>query len=342
MQTVAVCNNNEGGAMRVTIKEVAQLAKVSPSTVSRVLTDHPKISQATKDKVWKAMKTLDYHPNVTARKLATNATKTIGLLLPSDVKLLAENPFFIQVLTGITSYAQSKGYYVMLTNAETSEGEVDALNHLFRSNLIDGVIMTIVREDDACINFLKENNHPYVVIGKPNDTENALWVDNDNFQAMYEMVNHLIRLGNQKIAFIGGSSELTVTKNRRSGYEMALNNRGISVEESLVKSVKFSEQGGYDATLELLELMDFDAIATTDDLIAIGALKALKEKKRKDITVTGFNNTPIGRYQNPPLLTVEINAEELGTYAAKLLIDKLNNVESRMNNYIVDTTLIKS
>lgn len=326
--------------MRVTIKEVAKLAGVSPSTVSRVLTDHPKISQATKDRVWKAMKELDYHPNVTARKLATNATKTIGLLLPNDVKLLAENPFFIQVLTGITTYAQSKGYYIMLTNADSSEGEIDALRHLFRSNLIDGVIMTVVREDDKCVEFLQEGKHPYVVIGKPNDTDSTLWVDNDNFQAMYEMVNHLIKLGNQKIAFIGGSSELTVTKNRRSGYEMALTNRGLHLEEDLIKGVKFSEAGGYAAAKELLETTQFDAIATTDDLIAVGALKALKDSNIENITVTGFNNTPVGKYQTPPLLTVEINAVELGHYAAKLLIEKLTNVESTLNSYIVDTELI--
>ncbi len=328
--------------MRVTIKEVAKLAGVSPSTVSRVLTDHPKISQATKDRVWKIMKELDYHPNVTARKLATNATKTIGLLLPNDVKLLAENPFFIQVLTGVTTYAQSKGYYIMLTNADTGEGEIDALNHLFRSNLIDGVIMTVVREDDPCIEFLKKNNYPYVVIGKPVDTNSTLWVDNDNFQAMYEMVNYLIKLGNQKIAFIGGSSELTVTKNRRSGYEMALSNRGIHLDDEMVKGVKFSEAGGYAAAKELLGQKDLDAIATTDDLIAVGALKALKDAGREDITVTGFNNTPIGHYQTPPLLTVEINAVELGHFAARLLIEKLTNADSGLNSYIVDTKLIKN
>lgn len=328
--------------MRVTIKEVAKLAGVSPSTVSRVLTDHPKISQATKDKVWKVMKELDYHPNVTARKLATNATKTIGLVLPSDVKLLAENPFFIQVLTGITSYAQSKGYYILLTNAETPEGEIDALNHLFRSNLIDGVIMTVVRDEDPCVEYLKTNNHPYAVIGKPHDTDATLWVDNDNFQAMYEMVNYLIRIGNQKIAFIGGDSELTVTKNRKSGYEMALTNRGLHLDEALVKGVTFTESGGYEAAKALLKESDVDAIATTDDLIAVGVLKALKEDNREDIIVSGFNNTPIGRFQNPPLLTVEINAEELGHYAARLLIEKLTNTGSGLNSYIVDTKLIKN
>lgn len=327
--------------MRITIKDVAKVASVSPSTVSRVLTDNPKISQATKERVWKAMKELDYHPNVTARKLATNATRTLGLVLPNDVKLLAENPFFIQVLTGITTYAQKKDYYIILTNAGTEEDEIDTLNHLFRSNLIDGVIMTVVREDDKCANFLRENNHPFVVIGKPEETDETLWVDNDNFQAMYEVVNHIIKKGNKRVAFIGGSEALTVTKNRLSGYQMALTNRGLHFEEALVKEVKFTEAAGYDATMALIKETNFDAIATTDDLIAVGALKALKDSGRENVLVTGFNNTPIANYQNPPLTTVEIYADKLGYYAAKLLIEKLQKVDSSLNSYIVDTKLMK-
>lgn len=327
--------------MRVTIKDVAKLADVSPSTVSRVLTNHPKISQATKENVWRAMKELDYHPNVTARKLATNATRTIGLVLPNDVKLLKENPFFIQVLTGITSYAQEKDYYIILTNAGSEDDEIAALNHLFRSNLIDGVIMTVVREEDKCVAFLRENNHPFVVIGKPVDTDETLWVDNDNFQAMYEVVNYIIKKGNKRIAFIGGAEALTVTKNRLSGYKMALKNRGIHLDDALVKEATFTETAGYDAAVELIKTTDFDAIATTDDLIAVGVLKALKDHEIEDILVTGFNNTPIANYQNPPLTTVEINADELGHYAAKLLIEKLQSIETGFNSYIIDTELIK-
>ena len=332
---------DKGGMMRVTIKDVAKLAQVSPSTVSRVLTNNPKISMATKERVWAAMKTLDYHPNVTARKLATNATRTLGLVLPGDVNLLAENPFFVQALSGITTYAREKDYYIILTNTGTDKDEVNALNHLFKCNLIDGVILTVVREEDRCLNFLKENNHPFVVIGRPEDREETLWVDNDNFQAMYEVVNHIIRKGYTDIAFIGGSESLTVTKNRFSGYKMALENRGLPLNNNLIKEVKFNQEAGYEATKELLIKGGFDAIATTDDLIAVGALKALKEAGRKDIYVTGFNNTPIAHYQNPPLTTVEINADQLGYYAAKLLIDSLQKKSNGLNNYVVDAALIK-
>jgi DNA-binding LacI/PurR family transcriptional regulator len=200
--------------------------------------------------------------------------------------------------------------------------------------------MTVVREEDKCAQFLKDNNHPFVVIGKPEETDDMIWVDNDNFQAMYEVVNHIIRKGNKRIAFIGGNEALTVTKNRLSGYKMAITNRGLHVEPELIKEVKFTEEEGYKATLELIEETSFDAIATTDDLIAIGALKAIRDSGKEDILVTGFNNTPIATYQNPPLTTVEINADKLGYYAAKLLIGKLQREEASLNSYIVDTRLI--
>lgn len=327
--------------MRTTIKDVAKLAKVSPSTVSRVLTENPKISTATKEIVWKAMKELDYHPNATARKLATNATRTLGLVLPNDVNLLAENPFFIQALTGITSRAKEKGYHIILSNAATEEDEIDALNQLFRGNVIDGVILTVIREEDKCVEFLKENKHPFVVIGKPQETDGILWVDNDNFQAMYDVVNYIIRQGKNEIAFIGGSEKLTVTKNRKSGYDMALKNRGLHIKEELIKEASFTQEGGYNATVDLVNNTNVDSIATTDDLIAVGALNALKDLNREDILVTGFNNTPISNYQTPPLTSVEINADKLGYSAARLLIENLQAKKIVLNNYVIDTKLIK-
>ncbi len=122
---------------------------------------------------------------------------------------------------------------------------------------------------------------------------------------------------------------------------MALTNRGLHVDENLIKEVSFSEDSGYEITKELLKNNEIDAIATTDDLIGVGALKAIKELNREDVLVTGFNNTPIANYQNPPLPTVEINADRLGHFAAKLLIEKLQKKKSGLNNYIVDTELIK-
>jgi DNA-binding LacI/PurR family transcriptional regulator len=328
--------------MQVTIKDVAKLAKVAPSTVSRVIADNPKISDATKQKVYKAMKDLNYQPNAIARSLANKSTKTLGLILPSTDENLFNNPFFIQAMKGISVYTQKKDYYIMYTHSSNEENALSVMKNYIHSKWVDGVILLTVSENDKCIDYLKSVNHPFVVIGRPENVQNVLWVDNDNFQAMYSVVNHLIKKGHRDISFIGGPHHLNVTKDRLDGYKRALEMHGTIVDEDMIFEAKdFSEACGYEAMKELLAIKAPTAVVATDDLIAFGALRAIKELTDKKIDVIGFNNTPLADYQSPPLSSVDINAEKLGYYAAKLLVNKLENVENVLNHYIVETKLIE-
>ncbi len=328
--------------MQVTIKDVAKLAKVAPSTVSRVIADSPKISDATKEKVYKAMKDLSYQPNAIARSLANKSTKTLGLILPSTDENLFNNPFFIQAMKGISVYTQKKDYYIMYTHSNNEENALNIMKNYIHSKWVDGIILLTASENDKCIDYLKEVNHPFVVIGRPENAQNTLWVDNDNFQAMYSVVNHLIKKGHTDISFIGGPHHFNVTKDRLDGYKRALEMHGIVIDERMILEAKdFSEPCGYEAMQDLLALKIPTAVVTTDDLIAFGALRAIKELTDKKISVVGFNNTPLADYQTPPLSSVDINAEKLGYYAAKLLVNKLENVENILNHYIVETKLIE-
>lgn len=326
--------------MPVTIKDVAKLADVSPSTVSRVVADNPKISDSTKKKVYKAMRELNYYPNAIARSLANKATKTLGLILPSTEEDIFVNPFFIQIMRGISHYAQEKNYYIMYTYGKNEEDEVEHIKNLTNSKRVDGIILTTVRENDKCISYLKEYKHPFVVIGKPEETEGTLWVDNDNFHAMYSVVNYLIQKGHRKIGFIGGLKDLNVTKNRLEGYKKALENSGIKVNKDFIKTGEFTEEDGYVGMESILNVEVPSAVVTTDDIIAFGAIKACKEDD-KNISIIGFNNTVLSEYQKPKLSSVDINAEKLGYFAAKLLINKLENKDNEISNYIVETNLIE-
>ncbi|KPU27650.1 LacI family transcriptional regulator [Caloranaerobacter sp. TR13] len=329
--------------MPVTIKDVAKLAKVSPSTVSRVIADHPKISDETKKKVFEAMKKLNYHPNAIARSLANKSTRTLGLILPNAEEDLFINPFFVQVMRGISVYAQKKGYYIMYTYSNNENEEIDFIKNYIYSKWVDGIILLTVRENDKCIEYLKENGkYPFVVVGRPEKSDGILWVDNDNFKAMYDVVNYLINKGHRDIAFVGGPHNLNVTKDRLDGYLRALKVHGISVDEKLIyEEVDFTETRGYETMMEILEYKEPSAVVTTDDLLAFGVLKAIKEKSTSKIAVVGFNNTPLAEYQQPKLTSVDIKAEKLGYYAAKLLIKKLENEDVETNHYIIDTELIE-
>ena len=330
--------------MPATIKEVAKIAGVSPSTVSRVIADHPKISQATKERVREAMKTLKYRPNAIARSLANQSTKTLGLLLPNNDEDLLQNPFYVQVMRGISRYAQKAGYYILYSYTDDEEQEIKMLDELLQSKWVDGVILTTIRENDRCVEFLRANQHHFVVIGTPEDhSDEILWVDNNNSKAMYEVVVSLVEKGHKRIAFIGGSHEFAVTRYRLRGYQKALKHYGIPHRAEWMIERAYTEKAGYEATMELFEdhgKEKPDAIVTTDDLIAFGAQKALLEVGEDEVALTGFNNTVLAEYKTPAISSVDIKAEALGYEAAKLLITNLKE-KSDVTHCLLDTEFIE-
>lgn len=328
--------------MSATIKDVAKLAGVSPSTVSRVISDNPKISEETKARVSAVINELNYHPNVIARSLANSSTNMLGLILPNNEEDLFKNPFFIQIMTGISIYAQKNGYYIMYTFGNDEKDELNYIKNYTNSKMADGIILLTSRPNDKCISYLKKHNYPFVVVGRPEIAEETLWVDNDNIKAMYDVVNNLISKGHRKIAFIGGPKDFNMSRDRLMGYTRALEEHGIKVVNGLiVQENDFSENCGYRAMKKIFKSHVPTAVAATDDLLAYGAMKCINEMNKEKVAIIGFNNTPLSVYQNPPLSSVDINAEKLGYYAAKLLIAKLNDEEMDTDHFIVDAKLVE-
>ncbi|OOM79149.1 LacI family DNA-binding transcriptional regulator [Clostridium sp. BL-8] len=328
--------------MKVTIKEVAKEANVSPSTVSRVVSDSSQISEETKEKVRDAINRLKYKPNAIARSLANKKSRILGVVLPSEAQDLITNTFFIQAMKGMSLYAQNKKYYISYAFSEDEKSEIEYINNFITSNLVDGICLLRARADDKCIKYLKDAEFPFVVIGRPEESEGLLWVDNDNFQATYNLVNELIKKGHKSIAFLGAKKEWNVTKDRYKGFKAACEVNGIKIQnKSVVMANDFNEQEGRNGTIKLLKNMIPTAIIVEDDVLAFGTLKVLKERKIENIDVVGFNNSPLAEFQTPPLSSVDINASELGYYAAKILIDFLENNETSTNHYIIESKLIR-
>lgn len=328
--------------MKVTIKEVAKEAKVSTSTVSRVISDSPQISEKTKEQVREVINKLKYKPNAIARSLANSKSRIIGVVLPNESQDLITNPFFIQAMKGMSGYAQSKKYYLMYAFSEDEKSESDYINNFITSNLVDGVCLLRAKSDDKSIKDLKKWGFPFVVIGRPEESEDMLWVDNDNFQATYNLVNEFIKKGHKDIAFLGAKNEWNVTKDRLKGFKVACEINGILIQDKNISMRnEFSEQEGIDGAIKLLKNSSPTAIIVEDDILAFGVLKVLKQREIKNIEVVGFNNSPLAEFQTPPLSSVDINAKELGYYAAKILIDSLESNEMAINHYIIDSKLIK-
>lgn len=328
--------------MAVTIKDVAREAGVATSTVSRVLSNSNKISEEKKQQVNEVIKRLNYTPNIIARGLANNKTRILAVVLADVAENLFENPFFIQAMKGISICAQKENYYIMYAFKEEGSNDNDWIKKFTESNLVDGLCLLKVTDDDECISYLKDINANFVVIGRPKEPNTMLWVDNDNYKAMEDLVEGLIEKGHKNIGFIGAKEDLNFSKDRLSGYKQGLNTANIPIiEDLIVEQSDFTEELGYTATIRILDKMIPTALVATDDLMAFGIQRALGEKGLNNIAVASFNNSPLAKYQTPPLASVDINAEKLGYYATKLLIDKLENRELDKKYYIIETELIE-
>ncbi|WP_226580681.1 LacI family DNA-binding transcriptional regulator [Halobacillus litoralis] len=326
--------------MGVTIKEVAKAAGVAPSTVSRVIADHPRISPATKKRVKKAMKDLGYHPNANARSLANRSTQSLGVVLPSSADKALQNPFFPEVLRGISAVAHEMDYAIMLCTGETDEEMLTAVEGMVYSRRTDGILLLYSQVNDAIIHFLLEQNFPFVVVGKPSErVDEITHVDNDNQRAGKEVTNHLIDLGHERIAFIGGSKERVVTIDRMRGYEQALREADLVCLDEYTIHTEFLKSGGREAVEQLLALPEPPTgMVIADDLMSIGVVNMLEEFDKRvpeDVSIVSFNNVYLAEMTRPPLTTVDIHIYSLGSQAAKCLIEKVKNKEEPAKRIIV-------
>ncbi len=310
--------------MSVTIKDVAKVCGVSPSTVSRVVADNPRISLETKKKVREAMEELGYHPNFNARSLVANSTATIGIIMPRATEDVFLHPFFPEVIRGISVAAHEKDYMILITTGSTQEEQLEAVSKMIHGKRVDGVILLSSQENDPIISMLIKWDFPFVLIGSPDQyIDQVNYVDNDNITAAKSATLHLLQSDHQRIAFIGGSKDLVVTKHRLEGYKQALSLVDIPYDEAMTAFVAFSKEEGYVAIQQLFYVEKKPtAILVTDDLIAIGVLTALKEQGYKipeDVSVVSFNNFSMAELYNPSLTSVDISIYSLGYKAAKRL-----------------------
>lgn len=327
--------------MSATMKDVARLAGVSTSTVSRVLANHPAISAETASRVRLAMQQLNYQPNQIARSLSNRATHTIALIMPDPANYPLMNPFFVNAIRGVSTYARKHQYYLLLTYPE-NHNELDLITDLIGSRRVDGVILTTVKKDDTATAQLEQAQLPYVVIGHPYHDEKALWVDNDNFGIIYEVTTRLIEQGHRAIAYLGGADDYRVTLDRFQGYLAALRDHQIEPDPRLIYSKWFTENIAAEITREILAYKMPDAVIAIDDTLALGVERALSEQHHThDVAVVGFNNTQVAAFVRPSLSSVEINAELLGFQAARLLINSLEGKPLHTNHILVNAEFIE-
>ena len=327
-----------------TIKDVAKLANVSPSTVSRVISDHSRISPETKERVRQVMEALDYHPNMIARSLITRSSQTLGIVLSRSAESAFSNPFFPEVIRGISSITQKCHYYLMLATAENHSEEAGKCLRMVREKRVDGIILLASRVNDELIKELSVKNCPFVVVGRAPEYTKCYSVNNDNVQAANSAVRYLLNLGRRRIALLNGPEEYTFCQDRFEGYRLAFQECGIAYEPSLAKSGTLTQEDGYRLTKELLTEKPIpSAIFCVDDLMAMGAYLAIREQRLSipnDIAVVGFNDDPIASVIEPKLTSIRIPIYEMGVCAAEMMIQALAGKEVSPSQKILSSELI--
>ncbi|NHM03132.1 LacI family DNA-binding transcriptional regulator [Flavobacterium celericrescens] len=311
---------------KATLKQIAKEFEVSISTVSKALSDSPEISEATKIKIQEYAKLQNYKPNSIAKNLKNQRTNTIGVIIPNIL-----NPFFAKVFSGIEKAALAKGYNVITgISNESYEKEMQVMDML-NNGTIDGFIVSVAEETQS----VKEYQHfkdiinsgtPIVMFDRVAETIVCDKVIVDDFESSYDATQHLLKLGSKKIALLSTIGNLSVGKLRFDGYQKALEENNIKLNDKLL--VVENEIDLFDKKLTNLFLKEkVDAIFALDEHASTMAMKlAIKKgiKIPEQLNIIGFADGVWSKRLTPSLSTVSQHAPEIGAKAAELLINKLN------------------
>lgn len=332
--------------MRVTIADIAKIANVTPSTVSRVIAGNPHISAETSDRVRRVMREMDYHPNMIARSLVRRSTNIIGVLLPGTGERVFHHPFYSELLRGIVTRAKAQGYDILLSTGGSEEQEERAVRNFIGGGVTEGVILTVSRTKQSCLKLAVEKHFPLVMVGHPEapwDTA-VSWTDSDNVDAGYKLTRYFLGKGRRQIAFLGLADDVVVTVDRFEGYRRALREAGVAFDPALVVNGQFMGDDENKITEELLRRgRKFDGIIAADDSQAFAAVQLLARqgvRVPRDVSVAGFNNVPLAESYNPPLTSVDIGACALGQNAFDLLFRQMEDKSCGPGHLLVPTSLI--
>lgn len=307
----------------VTIKDIAQEVGVSPSTVSRALSDSPLISAATKERVRAVAERLGYEPNELARALVKGASGAVGLIVP-DIT----NPFFADIARGVGEAARAAGYGVLLCNtSEKPDRELDYIR-LLRRKRVDGLLITSATLDDPHLKILARAPIPYILVSRLSRNSDAPYVIGDDHAGARLAVEHLISLGHTRIGFIGGPVEVQSSRDRMGMFRKVMREHGIAARAEWIRHADFTQRAGKEVGQRMLSLAERPtAIFAANDVIALGVLEAadsLGISVPDELSLIGYDDISYAALPRIQLTTIAQPAFEMGKIATDWLISVIS------------------
>lgn len=326
---------------RPTLEEIAEAAGVSRSTVSRVVNKHPNVRPEVRERVWQMIEKMGYHPNAAARSLASRRSYTLGVVIPRKVGAIFADPYFPVLIEGISDAATDRSYHLMLSlfNRPVEEG---FYRRVLWSRMLDGLLISALPLDHPLPSRLIKERVPFVIIGRHPSEPRASFVDVDNVNGARTAVQHLVQHGRRRIATITGPQREIPGLDRLEGYKVALREADVSCDGALVMEGAWTELSGYMAMQKLLPEKP-DAVFIASDLMAMGALRALRQAGRRvpdDIAIVGFDDHEMAAYADPPLTTVHQPIYELGVAAVDLMLRLITMEEQSPLHTIMSTEFV--
>ncbi len=306
----------------ITINDLAQRLKLSPSTVSRALRDHPDISKKTKDRVRAIATKTHYQPNLIAQSLQTRRSNNIGVIVPE-----IRNTFFATVISGFEDGDYESGFNFLVCQRNV-RFELETINaRALAANRVAGMLVSTSQEttEFSHLKTILDQGIPMVLFDRIIEGLKVPLVMVDDFEGAYRAVSHLIETGRTRIAHLTGAGSLYVCRKRRAGYEAALRDHGLPVRPEYIIAGGYHEEDGRRGAEQLLALDHLvDGLFAINDPVALGAMLYFQDRGisiPEQIGLVGFSDNPNASLVRPPLTTIHQPAYEIGQTAAALLID---------------------
>lgn len=323
-------------------KDVAKRAGVSFMTVSRVINNRENVDEKTRGRVLKVIKELSYYPNNLGRGLNTNKTFSIGIVIPFATQIFGI-PYYVELMNGVEKACAEYNYEILLYPKKEEQEKVDYLK-LFFERKVDGMLIIAPAINDSQVKLIDEKDIPCVVVDGRQAGNNVIFIDADNVKGGFMATEYIIQQGHKKIGFISGWDFVRNGIDRLTGYKNALKKYNIPINEECIVEGDFTQYSGYTGMMKLLKLPNKPtAIFAANDGMAIGAIKAIKEKNLRvpeDISLIGYDDIEIANYINPPLTTIKQFSFDMGYGAADLLIRKINNKNEKLESKVFDVQLV--
>lgn len=332
--------------MAVTIKDVAKLVGVSPSTVSRVCNNNSSISKETRERVQKAMQELGYEPSAAQETAPGFVSKNIGVILPPSAQDAYENTFYLKAVRGISQVCNQRRTSTSIVTGQDYDEVLQSVQTLHQSGRVDGFIMLYSRKNDIVTDYLCEHGLLYVVVGNPGElASQTVCVDNDNLLASREATDYLYALGHRRIGFIGGKTEYMHASDRRSGYQLSLLLHGLPINNDYCVEIEGVCSQDNHALTQLLQSPDRPtAFVVSDDMLALALERVCAQIQLSipnDISIIAFNNSLYAKLASPQLTAVDINSYLLGREAANQILNHADDPNLTATKTIVPHTIVE-